>query len=113
MGFCHDLKRHVGAQAAEGEAGMLQAAMRARGCKEDFVPNPELLQEGKVRPWCPRPTLIQFSLNAAPHICIAWPCQCAPESPVCTLHSCRVLRRRRSPWPASELAAQGMWLHGL
>lgn len=40
----------MGGQAAEGEAAMLQAAMRARGCKEDFVPNPELLQEGKVRP---------------------------------------------------------------
>ncbi len=28
---------------------MLQAAMRTRGCKEEFVPNPELLQDGKVR----------------------------------------------------------------
>ena len=61
VGFFRNLKRHVGGQAAEGEAGMLQAAMRARGCKEDFVPNPELLQEGKVQPWCLRPTLIHFS----------------------------------------------------
>ncbi|KAK9840654.1 hypothetical protein WJX81_007501 [Elliptochloris bilobata] len=35
-------------QAAEGEAAGLQAMMRTRGCKEDFVPNPELLQEGMV-----------------------------------------------------------------
>ncbi len=28
---------------------MLLAAMRTRGCKEEMVPSPELLAEGKVR----------------------------------------------------------------
>jgi hypothetical protein len=36
-------------QAAEGEAGVLLAAMRTRGCKEEMVPSPELLAEGKAR----------------------------------------------------------------
>ena len=72
-----NLKRLVGGQAAEGEAAMLQAAMRTRGCKEDFVPNPELLQEGKVRPHCPGPTLMQRRAcpqTALSVVVLPWPC---------------------------------------
>ena len=36
-------------QAAEGQAAELLAAIRTRGCKEAFLANPALLQEGKVR----------------------------------------------------------------
>ncbi len=37
-------------QAAEGQAAVLQAQMKSRGCREEFVPDAVLLQEGKVRP---------------------------------------------------------------
>ena len=36
-------------QAAEGQAAELLLAIRSRGCKEAFLANPALLQEGKVR----------------------------------------------------------------
>jgi hypothetical protein len=35
-------------QAAEGKAVELLAQIKSRGCKEEFVPNLDLLQEGKV-----------------------------------------------------------------
>ena len=78
MEFRIDVLGFADMQAAEGEAAMLQAAMRARGCKEDFIPNPELLQEGKVRPHGSSVALMQCyyvcQRKAAPCICLMWPC---------------------------------------
>lgn len=37
-------------QAAEKEVEMLMTVITTRGCKEDLVPDPELLNEGKVLP---------------------------------------------------------------
>lgn len=35
--------------AAAEKAAALQAALKARGCKEEFVPDPELMADGQVR----------------------------------------------------------------
>ena len=39
---------HACVQAAESEVAAIMVVITSRGCKEIFVPNPELLAEGKV-----------------------------------------------------------------
>lgn len=57
-------------QAAEGEVVKLKELIRVRGCKEEFIADPALLQEGKVS--CsstgglPNPAETQLCIGQAP-----------------------------------------------
>lgn len=47
VGEC--LSHWIHLQAAEKEVEKLRGMFSSRGCKEDLVPDPELLADGKVR----------------------------------------------------------------
>ncbi len=38
-------------EAAKNQVVVLRELMRVRGCKEEFVPNPALLEQGQVPFW--------------------------------------------------------------